>query len=1282
MTPQTGRRATTCTSSTALCMVLNTPEAIIEQASTQKLLDDLIDESTRMSSRRPIMRQFDPSSGWIWKRWKGTIFSETWDSCVSKMAYAMILIFLVTAQKHALQKLITNHLQGFNVLWGQMLQVTTFTLTFFLNQSYALWRQCYALSRRLQGRLHDINMSLAAHAVRKPLAGPPTSSSQDLSSSSTSDPYNSSGGSSSSTNGFSADSVTATSGGTISGGSVSTSGGSPSNGGTASAAATTLPNYPSGSKCTDASRRMLELISRYCRLFNLLTYASFTRSHRPILTPAGMRRLVDRGLLTPQEREVLIRTELPATQRHNAVLMWIFRAFIEGMQAGLFVGGAGFENQIIEKLHVCRAQYGAIGDELSARMPLAYAHIVQVLVDVVLWMYPVMAISSNMSPVLAVLGTGILTITYQGLFDLAKQFLDPYDNESFGKGEDPLVVDTLIAETNAGSIRWMNSLKEFPISSQRIQAGDLSEYLLPIRGFSVAELEQRELERIERERERQERLQREEEERRMAEEKARQMRQAAQAMIPALYNASDYNLSVLDDKYLVQMDSRLPRWNDDLPAYVTPSSNLQPTTTNGDTSARPRERLKDLENRLPKIGDNSKNKDFPLAAGQGISHIVTHLDDIAGGVPLGLIPPKTAPAKQERKLSAAAAMPKVADTTKSSSVDEAGDSSKGNGDSQKKQWPSEPTNGDWVKLNGDVAPLTGISSGTLTQNDRAKREQEENIGTNATEAQTQEDDVVEKNRDKGLPWLDEQVDVGRKNSPSEDSKAELHENQLHMSSINATESGMHMLEAKNDAESNESPVAPSSAVDLMDGSGKVSNIWKSNPESEEDSDDPWRDLFVGASDYPASWWNINERIGTDYDGMGMLWGSEPDSWSMDDASIDDAVSPLAPEAYGMSPVPDSPATEGDITKSGSDLSENEKAWEQHMQLQSEQSEAALPDLVSSEDYEKQLADLLAAEHREMVETQAIMNAPAFAESLAGYDMDGSLNKPKVALARNETVTTKKKSQSKKAPKPEMNVAVANDPILLSNATDTGTKPTPGVVNNTQPAAISKPENSTIALVVNSTVLSAEGPRNETASWWTQPLPQDDLLLPPTNGTTGDTLMIGSEAQSRASEEYEKQLAEQRQAEKEMVETAAILNAPSFAISLTGYGVDDPVRKYTVNETAAKLIDDADDLSILEMDVVVADKPRKDDGLSRTNATNLPTTAAVTAAAAAAVKGAAMSSQVITVANLESEDNSTTLSSLNSQTEDVSPSNQTPLTPSDDSDSSLDKDNAGPPLPKT
>ena len=128
-----------------------------------------------------------------------------------------------------------------------------------------------------------------------------------------------------------------------------------------------------------------------------------------------------------------------------------------------------------------------------------------------------MAFSTGMSPLLVVAGTGLLTIGYQGLFDLAKQFLDPYDNESYGRGEDPLCVDTLIAETNAGSIRWLYGFEEMPFSSQRLNDGELYEYLLPVRGYSVEEIEQMEAERIERERQLDEQRKREEEEAAVAE---------------------------------------------------------------------------------------------------------------------------------------------------------------------------------------------------------------------------------------------------------------------------------------------------------------------------------------------------------------------------------------------------------------------------------------------------------------------------------------------------------------------------------------------------------------------------------------------------------------------------------------------------------------------------------------------------------------------------------------------------------------------------------------------
>ncbi|GKZ01478.1 hypothetical protein MPSEU_001098400 [Mayamaea pseudoterrestris] len=524
-----------CKSSTALHMVLTTPESIIEQASTQKLIDDLIDECVRTSARRPIMLQFDPSSNFIWKRWKGTIFSETWDSVIKRMAYATIVLIVC----HSVPQ-VKTWLSGFGILWGQLLSVTTFTLTFFVNQSYALWRKCYDLSRRLQGRLHDINLTLAAHAVRKP----------------------------------------------------------PTN-----------PNEPS--TYTAGSRQVLELVSRYVRLFNILTYGSFTRSHRPILTPRGMRRLVERGLMTAREREILVDADIPATQRHTAVLLWIVRTYVEGREAGHFLGGAGFEDQILEKCHVARAQYGAIGDELQGRMPLAYAHIVQVLVDLILCMYPWMAYTSGMSSLITVMGIGLLTISYQGLFDLAKQLLDPYENESYGKGEDPLVVDTLIAETNAGSVRWLNGLEQYPVSHQKVKDAELSDMQLPLRGYTVEEAEELEAERLRKERERAERKALEDLENQKRDQEARILRNAAEAMIPARVTEVP-----LVDGLLSQLD------------IAVHSSKSASASNSGFDLAR-------------------TMKPLPYSTGESVSTIVSHMPDyadiIAGdilpkGIPLALEP--------------------------------------------------------------------------------------------------------------------------------------------------------------------------------------------------------------------------------------------------------------------------------------------------------------------------------------------------------------------------------------------------------------------------------------------------------------------------------------------------------------------------------------------------------------------------------------------------------------------------------------------------------------------
>ena len=410
------------------------------------------------------MVQFDPESRSIWRHWRGTVLAETWKSAAKHAIWGIMVYMLLRKYSH-----IQGCLHGFERVWGELLAVTTFTLTFFVNEAYSCWRKCLDTCYIVQGRLNDLSMALAGYARR---VEPP----------STMDPQ------------------------------------SPD----------TTSSY------TEPSKKVLIIIARYIRLFNILSYASFTRSHRPLLTPQGMRRMVKRGLITEKERILLTTSKVSATSRHNVILMWLFRTAIDARKAGHFEGGFGFEQNILLRVEEIRAEANYMECILRGRMPFSYAHIVQILVDSVTGLYPVMAFSSGLSFQIGVLGSIFLTMTYQGLFDLAKRFLDPFHNEvrfydsfcttysldicstcssthtfifcpslsllsmfsiqSFWSGFDPIRVDTLIAETNSGSLRWMEGLEDMPIPLSSIQEGgsNLDLFVLPDEGISVEEVAQME----------------------------------------------------------------------------------------------------------------------------------------------------------------------------------------------------------------------------------------------------------------------------------------------------------------------------------------------------------------------------------------------------------------------------------------------------------------------------------------------------------------------------------------------------------------------------------------------------------------------------------------------------------------------------------------------------------------------------------------------------------------------------------------------------------------------
>ena len=152
---------------------------------------------------------------------------------------------------------------------------------------------------------------------------------------------------------------------------------------------------------------------------------------------------------------------LPPKARHHAVIQWIGDVVVKASTTeGIFHQSTNMHFSFIDKMTQLRATYGSVPDKIDDRMQLAYAHFVQMLVDSFLIVTPFAALAEmgNFSP----FATFVLTLFFQGLMDLSKMFLDPFNNEGQGEDGDYLVVNTLIQESNAGSVRFQNVVKELP----------------------------------------------------------------------------------------------------------------------------------------------------------------------------------------------------------------------------------------------------------------------------------------------------------------------------------------------------------------------------------------------------------------------------------------------------------------------------------------------------------------------------------------------------------------------------------------------------------------------------------------------------------------------------------------------------------------------------------------------------------------------------------------------------------------------------------------------------
>ena len=373
---------------------------------------------------RPVICEYEPSGLWLWFKWQGTVLQLIYRTFLLAVGTGILLDVWVRRVSEASWSILSvppatdpliRSLSGLEKLWTYQLTLCTFILTFFTSQSYAYWTKVYNTCRMIQGRINDFCLLVAMSAKREP-----------------------------------------------------------------------RPDDEETSGYTPTALKFVQRCFRLIRMSHIFFWAQTPTASNgltdsedyleeaadcpiPIdeesigpllLSPFGLKALVNTGQLTKPEAAALMQVGLPPSQYAYILLEWVGLHCMEGMQNGLLVGGAGLESNLLRQLTTLRASMFDIDDFRAGRMSLAYVQLVQILVDSLVILAPFAlypALGSLSIPLV-----GLLALFFRGLLSLSKSFLDPFGVE--GYRQQNIRVDVLVSELNFGaSKRWIQAGNYAPI---------------------------------------------------------------------------------------------------------------------------------------------------------------------------------------------------------------------------------------------------------------------------------------------------------------------------------------------------------------------------------------------------------------------------------------------------------------------------------------------------------------------------------------------------------------------------------------------------------------------------------------------------------------------------------------------------------------------------------------------------------------------------------------------------------------------------------------------------
>mmetsp|Transcript_16128 Transcript_16128/g.22853 ORF Transcript_16128/g.22853 Transcript_16128/m.22853 type:complete len:426 (-) Transcript_16128:204-1481(-) len=208
---------------------------------------------------------------------------------------------------------------------------------------------------------------------------------------------------------------------------------------------------------------LMDDIGQYIRLVHLFTWASFSKKFQILSTSRGMSRMLSRGIMSRHEYNTLTSLNSSHGGYQHACLTWVLTRCLTAMKDNTLPNDRALRELLFNKICDLRGTIADIADALDGRMPLAYAHFVQLLVDSLLFISP-FALYSELG-MWSIPAVGLLTLFYAGLLDLSKILLDPLDNDMYYDASVNVDIGVLIRETNAGSARWKFAAETLPFET-------------------------------------------------------------------------------------------------------------------------------------------------------------------------------------------------------------------------------------------------------------------------------------------------------------------------------------------------------------------------------------------------------------------------------------------------------------------------------------------------------------------------------------------------------------------------------------------------------------------------------------------------------------------------------------------------------------------------------------------------------------------------------------------------------------------------------------------------